>query len=499
MPKNQPTAGKKARAAARTGAKYTAFLRAQQAAVDEARELVVAGLSEVIAQGGTVPVRVVWLDEPRLEQHRGDRWGVVEPAVDGVVIREVPAPAGAVEKGTRVPVPHRLPDGRVEVADLWPVVWQSNDEPFWRYVHNGWSCEKPGDYPDGLDPMCPSPELPYEVRVYDVPDGIVGEDHWGSAPSWWTKAWCTGINNARELADAMVAHRLRVPERPAGGDCGYLRAEVWEHVTRDLSVLPHRVYQVDADPDRPVAPHLPFGTWPAGRPESAQHTPEPVWHAGEKHPPNYQLRVWSEEGGWTSLAWIDGGRTPASIAATLLRVGTGGSYSFAETWGPRHPDAWAHDWTQEGRCLADYHPDMPHAEHSARLAVHRQAEENRLAAALAERSRGALTMQQAVARIQTGGQKYRDFLSTGSAAISRALHTARRAAKGVDRLRMREALDALERHEVADWVVELTHTYLSTSPGDGSTPQEQAYVRRALEEYLTPGPRTNGVPGLSGT
>ncbi|MFJ9871216.1 hypothetical protein [Streptomyces sp. NPDC101165] len=51
-----------------------------------------------------------------------------------------------------------------------------------------------------------------------VPDGIVGEDHWCGAPRWWTKAWCTDLAKARELADALVAHRLHTTERPAGGD-----------------------------------------------------------------------------------------------------------------------------------------------------------------------------------------------------------------------------------------------------------------------------------------
>ncbi|WP_097257777.1 hypothetical protein [Streptomyces sp. Ag109_G2-15] len=160
----------------------------------------------------------------------------------------------------------------MEVAALWPVVWHSNDEPFWRFVHNGWSVEKPGHFPDGLDPMCPSPDLPYEVRGYTVPDGIVGEDHWGGAPRWWTKAWCTDLDKARELADALVAHRPHTTERPAGGDCGELRAEVWEQVTTDRSKLPSRVHRADADPDRPTVPHLPFDTWPPGLPRAQART-----------------------------------------------------------------------------------------------------------------------------------------------------------------------------------------------------------------------------------
>lgn len=108
--------------------------------------------------------------------------------------------------------------------------------------------------PDALDPMCPSPDLPYEVRVYDVTDGIVGEDHWGGAPRWWTTACCTDLDKACKLAD-----------------CGYLRAEVWEHLTTDRSVLPTRFHRADADLGRPKAPQLPFDTWPAGRPHSPAH------------------------------------------------------------------------------------------------------------------------------------------------------------------------------------------------------------------------------------
>ncbi|WP_328983094.1 hypothetical protein OG258_53465 [Streptomyces mirabilis] len=149
------------------------------------------------------------------------------------------------------------------------------------------------------------------------------------------------------MADALVAHRLEEPRRPAGGDCGHLRAEVWEHVTHDLASMPSRVHQVDAAPDRPVVLRLPFDTWPPGRPESAPPTREPVWYPKEQHPPHYELKVWSVDAGWKSLAWFTGGRTPVSVTAALLRIGTGGPYAFAETWGPRHPDAWAHDWTQE--------------------------------------------------------------------------------------------------------------------------------------------------------
>ncbi|MCG0283744.1 hypothetical protein [Streptomyces sp. PSAA01] len=79
------------------------------------------------------------------------------------------------------------------------------------------------------------------MRTYDVPDGILGEDHNGDAPSWWTRAWCTDLDKARELADALVAYRLSAIERPARGDCARLRAEVWEHVKRSLANLAPRI------------------------------------------------------------------------------------------------------------------------------------------------------------------------------------------------------------------------------------------------------------------
>lgn len=48
-------------------------------------------------------------------------------------------------------------------------------------------------------------------------------------------------------------------------------------------------------------------------------------------------------------------------------------------------------------------------------------------------------MTQAAARLQQGGQRYRDFLSIGSAVIAQALHIARRAAAGDERLAVRRA------------------------------------------------------------
>ncbi|MEU1202848.1 hypothetical protein ABZ446_42480 [Streptomyces sp. NPDC005813] len=172
--------------------------------------------------------------------------------------------------------------------------------------------------------------------------------------------------------------------------------------------------------------------------------------------------MWCEESEWTSLAWMVGGRTPVGIAARPLQIGTGGWYPFGETWGPRHPDAWAHNWKLEGRSLTNYHPDVPDAEDSPHFGAQRHRTEDYLFAALAARSRGTLSIEQATERLRVGGQKYRDFLHVGSACIARALNCARRDVEGPDRLPLREAIDALERRrEAADWVVDLAHT---TSP-----------------------------------
>lgn len=118
-------------------------------------------------------------------------------------------------------------------------------------------------------------------------------------------------------------------------------------------------------------------------------------------------------------------------------------------------------------------------------------------AALAERSGGALTEAQIVQRLHVGGQRYRNFLHAGAASILRALHDARCAAEGEERLRMREAVEALGvRHDIPDWVVTLTRTYLAAT-SQHYTEAERAWVHRALREYLAPGTDTTGVPGLS--
>ncbi|WP_427251128.1 hypothetical protein [Bacillus cereus] len=109
-PKKQSTAARKARAAAREGAKYTEALRSAPAAPDW-DDLVVSALSAVVAERGVVPVTAIWDEDARhsmVQRDNGVRWGVAEPAADGVVIREVRGDVGAAPKGTRVPVPHPI-------------------------------------------------------------------------------------------------------------------------------------------------------------------------------------------------------------------------------------------------------------------------------------------------------------------------------------------------------------------------------------------------------
>ncbi|MGK4578431.1 hypothetical protein [Kitasatospora sp. HPMI-4] len=510
MPKKQSTASRKARAAARQGEKFTRALTAALTAAgpDTVRygwdELVLASLADVVTRHGVAPVRVEWLEEPPAFQRESERerWGVAEPASDGWLIREMAhqtAAARAVEKGTRVPVPHRTADGRVEVAALWPLVHWPTTSAGWQWAHNGWGVERPGDIIAGFDPLYPSADLPFEVRVFHVPDGVVGEDHGGSAPAWHTRAWCADVERAAELARAYVTHHLQAPKRLAHS--GDVRAQVWQH-DKILNTMPALLHTFDANPARPAVPHLPFNTAVPGRPDSIDPTPEPAWRIGEQHPPLYELRVWDEsKGGWTSFGWFTGGRNGVGCAAVLLQVGTGGPYRWAETWGPRHPDAGAHDWIQEGRELTDHHPDMPTAEFSARLDAARQAETGLLAAALSERSGGALTVDQAADRLQAGGREYRDFLRIGQVVVLDVLHRRRRALpEGPERTAVRETLDGVElRHSVPAWLAELARRHLDADDADTASrwsAAARASRRRALQEYLAPGSDASGLPGL---
>ncbi|MFC1405710.1 MULTISPECIES: hypothetical protein [Streptacidiphilus] len=497
MPKKQPTSAKRARAAVREGAKYTTALRVQPHPDNVARygwdEHIVTALSEIIADGGTPTVGVIWLDPQPAHE---DRWGIAEATAGGYRIREYEHQVHAMAdltKGTRVPVPYRTAEGLVQVAALWPLVhWETEGSPGWQWAHNGWGVEQAdGEILDGFNPLPVSADLPYEVRVFHIPNGVAGEDYSGTAPSWEVWAWCAEQAHAEELAQAAVAHRTTA--RP---ECGYVRAQVWQH-NQYLNVLPDLVHTADASPARPPLPRLPFDTPAPGRPASAGPTPEPVWRNGEKHPPTYELVVWTPEEGWTSSAWFTGGRSRVGVVADLLRVGAGGPYPYAETWGPRHPDTWAHDWTQEGRSLTDYHPNMPNAELSALVEEHYQAEARYLAAALADRSNGQLTVEQATARLDAGGSKYRDFLRIGQVVLLDVLNRQRRELpQGPERTAVRTLIDQLEnRHQVAPGYGDLARDLLGSSR-DHDTAEMKAFRRRALEEYLAPGPDTTGVPGL---
>ncbi|GGX58615.1 hypothetical protein GCM10010358_10850 [Streptomyces minutiscleroticus] len=495
--------------AAREGISYTAARRRLTAATepppaapgpDAARYgwdgTAVAALRDVVGRRGTVPVRVVEADGAPSSAFRQGRRGVAEPTADGYVIHELPhRRMPAPDPAARVPVPYRAADGRVAVAALWPLVWRPRHDALWRWVHNGWAVERPGDLPDGPHPVRPSPHLPYEVRVFHVPYGILGGEHRGAVPNWLTWGWCSDPERARELADAMVAHRLSGPVDPHDVEAGYVRAQVWHHGTAGPGAAPGRIHQADAAPGRPVVPRPPLGSRPPGRPGPARPAPEPAWTHGGR-PPALELKTWSAADGWVSHTWFPGGRDSAAVTAVLLRVGAGGRWAFAETWEPRRPDAWAGDWTQAGRAPVDHHPTMGTAERAARIEALRRAETDRLAAALAGRSQGALTAGQAAARLRAGGAEYRDFLRTGAACVAEALHRARRTARGAERLRLREALDALEeRHEVADWVVDLTLDHLAADPDAHLTPEARAHRRRALQEYLAPDADAGRVPG----
>ncbi|WP_158935166.1 hypothetical protein, partial [Streptomyces capuensis] len=92
-------------------------------------------------------------------------------------------------------------------------------------------------------------------------------------------------------------------------------------------------------------------------------------------------------GGWRTVGWFSS-RLEANLAADLLCVGAGGRYGHAETWGPRHLDAWRHE---EGRVRCEVHPAESVAEETARLEAARREREGWLVAALVERSGGALT------------------------------------------------------------------------------------------------------------
>ncbi|WP_043463724.1 hypothetical protein [Kitasatospora sp. MBT66] len=471
-------------------------------------ETVVAALTALVTDTGTAPMHTVWRDAStaRGDSSRPptqgqppmtdpDRWGVAEACVDGYLVRQIASShSHGLEKGTRGPVPYRTRDGEVEVAALWPLVHWPERGLGWRWVHNGWGVEQPGRILGDADPLRPAVALPFEVRVFSVLDGVLGEDYGVSAPGWETVAWCAALEHAAELAHAYTDHQYTTPKRRP--DAGYAQAEVWEHA-HTLEVLPVQRLVTHAAPDRPAIAHLRSDAPVPGRPASGPSTPEPDWRPGLKYPPKGELRVW-DNGRWKSFAWFTGAGDPG-IAAALLRVGAGGRYPYAESWRPRHPDTWRHDWTQEGRSLSHRYPAEPYTETARRSDRSRRRRAEHLAASLAGRSGGRLTVEQAADRIRRGGQQYEDFLRTGQVVVLDVLNAQRLALpEGLERDAVRALIDGLEdRHEVPGDLVPPAWARLDQDERDGKLPGMRAYRARALTEYLTPAADGDGLPGLA--
>ncbi|MEU8943554.1 hypothetical protein AB0C97_36800 [Streptomyces goshikiensis] len=513
MPKNQNTAAKRARAAARAGAKYTSSLRAARAAgplpphlpvVDVERlpageRLVVEALRALAAEGGLLPLRVVTPDPEVVEavrRARADgvrpqwqRWAVVEAAVDGYVLREVlRGPNGSEyhlgNRAPRVPVPVRGEDGTVTVVEL--PQWARESHGWWVWEHTGWPVEAPGRIVDPPQTFAPAAALCWEVAVWlDVSgaDGrVLGEDYGGGVSAWQTVGWCETREDARLIARGYAAR---------GGS--YARADVLQHGP-DLGyasqVRDSYLRQLDA-PERPRLDVVP-GPRPAS--PGQEEFPEPVWHGGEKHPPTSSLIVWTGTG-WRTLAWT--GWQTSGIAAAV-GVGAGGAFPWAESWGPRHPDRDLHDWTQEGRELHGRFPDTEYPERSRLIDAARAAQEDALLAALSDR--GAMTREEAAVRLERGGEAYRHVLDVGQATIARALHTARRALEeGPERTAVRHALDALMyRHLLPADAVRIAGAQLDTEVEATRSPEVTAWCRRAVAEYAAPAadPVAAGVEGF---
>ncbi|MFJ3439096.1 hypothetical protein ACIPMU_36890 [Streptomyces cyaneofuscatus] len=145
---------------------------------------------------------------------------------------------------------------------------------------------------------------------------------------------------------------------------------------------------------------------------------------------------------------------------------------------------------------------------------------DRLAAGLAARSDGALTVEQATRRLGLGGQEYRRFLERGRQGVAEAL----RAALGLPGLHpsrphaLRDALAALDRHAVGPeaqtvaglyWTGRHTETVSRiwrTPLGAAETADVQAEVDQvlhttvAVHEYLWPtchdAEHWHPIPGL---
>ncbi|MFD8386172.1 hypothetical protein ACFV2X_48030 [Streptomyces sp. NPDC059679] len=509
MPKNQPTAAKRARAAARTGAKYTAALRKaagphlpphlelfDDQALPEGERLVVDCLRALAAEGEPLPVRLTEPDPDAVEarmraEEKGvtwRRWASVEAAVDGYVLRETrygPNRSGYTHtnRGPRVPVPVRATDGTVTVVAMPEWAWLH--EGRWIWAHTGWPLESPGRIVDPPQEFSPAPGLHWQVAVWlDLAhEGkVLGEDYSGGTSDWQTVGWCTSREDARQIARAYTAHRDH-----------YARADVIEHGT-DNGIVSLTTDAYFPAPDAPKRPRP--SAAPGPRPASPDRSkiPEPAWYQRQDSPPRSSLIVWTGTN-WRTLVWTD---YQAGMIAQNLGIGSGGPYEWAEDWGPSHPDKDMHDWTQEGRELRSRFPETTYHERTKLIDAWRRAKEDALVDALADR--GGLTRDQAAARLAQGGEKYRQVLDVGQAAISRALHTARRALpEGPERTAVRHTLDDLvDRHLLPTDAERIANEQLDSEIESTRAPEVTAWCRRAVAEYIapTPDPVTAGVDGF---
>lgn len=500
MPKRQPTAAKRARAAARGGAKYTTALREagglqlpphvelfDDQALPEGERMVVDCLRELAAAGGPLPVRVVDPDPEVVEarmraEEKGvspqwRRWASVEAAIDGYVLRETrygPNRSGYTQanRGPRVPVPVRAADGTVTVVAMPEWAWLH--EGRWIWAHTGWPVDAPGRIVDPPQEFAPAPGLRWQVAVWlTLGDGkVLGEDYGGGTSNWETVGWCTSRDDARQIARAYTAHRGH-----------YARADVVEHGT-DNGIVSLTVDTFLPSPDAPERPEP--ATVPGPRPASPDRSeiPEPAWHQRQDSPPNSSLIVWTGTG-WHTLVWTD---WQTGIIAQHLGIGASGPYQWAEAWGPRHPDRDLHDWTQEGRELTARYPEPSFAERTQIIDAACRAREDALVAALADRA--GLTPDQAAARLAQGGADYRQVLDVGQAVISRALHTARRTLpEGPERTAVRHALDDLtDRHLLPADAQRIAGAQLDSEIEADRAPAVTAWCRRAVAEYIAPAP-----------
>ncbi|MFE1735032.1 hypothetical protein ACFW6X_33635 [Streptomyces bacillaris] len=512
MPKKQPTAAKRARTAARAGAKYTAALRHETGTyplpphldlfdtdgLPEGDRMVVDSLRALAAEGRPLPAHVAEPD-PEVVKARfraeaegitpqWKRWASVEAAVDGYVLRETqygPNRSGysKTNRGPRVPVPVRADDGTVSVVAM--PEWARLEGFTWVWAHTGWPVETPGRIVDPPQDFFPARGLRWQVAVWlDLAhEGkVLGEDYVGGTSAWQTVGWCTSREDAQMIARAYTAHRGQ-----------YARADVIEHGTDNGIVSTSRDTYLRA----PDAPERPRPVTPSGpRPASPDRSeiPEPSWNTAYDNPPNSSLIVWTGTS-WRTLVWTD---WQSSNIAAVLGIGAGGPYEWAESWGPRHPDRDMHDWTQEGRELVHRFPDPTYQEQAKLHDAVRRAREEALVDALADR--GGLTRDQAVERLSHGGEAYRQVLDVGQAAISRALHTARRALpEGPERTAVRYALDDLmDRHLLPPDAVRLAGEQLDSEIENTRSPETTAWCRRAVTEYVTPAldPAAAGVEGF---